>query len=138
MLALGSSASIANVGLEDCRQLIELAGIIRATLDRHGRTVHVHLPIADEIEPGPGNDRITTRGRGRDREVVFLGKGTTADHGLDNTESLATVVAERHLTRATGMGSAAFERHARGLTSLVGCNGSKGIVVVILAREVGA
>ena len=137
MLALGSATSIANVGLKDCRQLIEFAGIIRATLDGHGRTVHVHLPIADKIEPGPSNDRVTTRGRGRDREVVFLCNGTAADHGLDNPEGLATVVTERHLTRATAMGSAAFERHARGLTSLVGCNGSKGVVVVVLAREIG-
>lgn len=101
--------------------------------------VHVHLPVALQVEPGPGEQRLAVGHVAGHLEVVRARQRAAALHRLDDVEVRAVVVAERQLARATAVGGRAGERHVVGLAGLVGGHGAPGgVVLVSLAGEVGA
>lgn len=101
--------------------------------------VHVHLTVALQVEPGPGEQRLAVGDVAGHLEVVLGRQRAAALHRLDDVEVLAVVVAERQLARAAAVRGRAGERHVVGLTGLVGGHGAPGgVVLVSLAGEVGA
>lgn len=113
-----------------------------APLDRDVRAVHVHLAVANLVEPRPGKEGVT-RGRiGGQGEAPFRGERAAADKGADDGEGGAGVVGQRDLARAAVVGGAALKRDAVGLAggpvghgpALVGVEEA----VVALARVPGA
>lgn len=106
------------------------------------RAVHVHLAVANLVEPRPGKEGVA-RGRvGGQGEPPILGERASADKGADDGEGGAGVVGQRDLARAALVGGAALERDAVGLAggpvghgpALVGVEQ----LVVALARVRGA
>lgn len=135
-----------NIGDKNRRQGIkrtrpsDKTGLItlgRIALDGHLSTVHVHLAVADLVEPRPSQQSLA-RGRIRGHlEFVLLRKWAAAEHRLDNMEGLALIVGERDLAGSSTVGRTAGEFHlilvARGVIR----DGVECIVRISLARIVG-
>jgi hypothetical protein len=144
---LGRLAGAANVGSEHGRAAREgdrslaLGG---ATGNVDGGTVHVHLAVANLVEPGPGEDGLAGGGVGGDGEVeaALALDGAVANVGVDGSEGGALVVGEGDLAAAALVGRAADDGHVVGLAgSKVGGGGTgRGAeeAVVTLAGEVTA
>lgn len=99
-------------------------------------TVHVHLAVANLVEPGPGNESLAVRSVRWDLEVVGFVDGASADDGVDNMEVVTLVVRERNLTRTTLVSSTAGHGHLVGLALRVVGGGMEWVFSVALAREV--
>ena len=98
--------------------------------------VHVHLAVADLVEPCPGEEGLTGWSIGGDLELVLVIQRASTDHGVDDVEGLALVVGEGDLARATIVGSAALEFNLVLLTGLIVGHGFEGVVGVSLAGEI--
>ena len=99
-------------------------------------TVHVHLAVANLVEPRPGNESLAIGSVGRDLEVVGFVDGTSAEDGVDNVEVVTLVVREGNLTGTTLVSSTAGHGHLVGLALRIVGGGVEGVVGVALAREV--
>lgn len=100
--------------------------------------VHVHLAVANLVEPRPSKESLTrwsVRGHG---ELVLLIDGTATQHGMDDMEVLALVVGEGDLARATPVRSTSLQLQVVGLSRAVVSGGVERVVSVALARVVGA
>ena len=102
-------------------------------------TIHVHLSVADLIEPRPSKQDISRR-RGvlRDREVVGGCERTSTDHGFDDFPRLTVVVRERYLAGTSIVSCASFDGHLALSASFVCRFGHvrSFLLVVALAGEV--
>ena len=148
--ALDGGAAVADVGDEEVGAAAEAGAGLRGAADLlgaddvDGRAVHVHLAVADLVEPRPREEGLARGGVAGDLE----GEGRVADDGavadvrVDDLERLAAVEGERGLARAAVVGSAAGDGHAVRLAgSPVGDSLALRRVeegVVALAREVAA
>lgn len=148
--ALHRAAPIVHIGHKDARPRRPRGrlggrrrGVPRAApLDRDVRAVHVHLAVANLVEPRPGKEGVAGGRVGGQGEVPFRGERAAADKGADDGEGGAGVVGQRDLARAALVGGAALERDAVGLAggpvghgpALVGVEQ----LVVALARVRGA
>lgn len=56
---LAGRAGIGDVGNEHVGKGVVVVVAVRATGDRNGSAVHVHLAVADLVEPGPGESSLT-------------------------------------------------------------------------------
>lgn len=87
---LGSGTSIANVGLEHVRKRVEIVHVVRTTSDFDGSAVHVHLPIANLIEPSPCESGTfggwELLGDVERQATCVLRSGTSAFERLDRLE----------------------------------------------------
>lgn len=68
-----------------------------APLDRDLGAVHVHLPVANLVEPSPCQKSFTCRRMLGDREVVLPLDRAAAKHRLDDAERLTIVVGKGNL-----------------------------------------
>lgn len=72
----------ADLGHKDARVVHHAREPAAAARDGHGRAVHIHLAVANLVEPGPGEERGARGCRGRDGKVegrVFGGTGAWGD-----------------------------------------------------------
>ena len=103
--ALDGFAPVPDVGSPHVRQRADVAA--GAVVDGNGRAVHVHLAVADEVEPRP-REQGFAGGRGRrDGEVIRVDERAAAHDRLDDLEGRAVVVAERDLARASAVSGGA-------------------------------
>lgn len=104
--------------------------------------VHVHLSVANLVEPGPGKEGISSR--------RIVGEGKTprgrerarADPRVDDLPGPGLVVGQRNLTAAAFVGSRAGKTKVVGASGLPGNGrsalGSVEIDVISLARIVAS
>lgn len=109
-----------------------------AALDRYLGAVHVHLPVANLVEPSPCQKSFTRRRVFGNLEVVFLVYRATTKNRLDDAERLATVVRKRDLTGATTMSSSARQLELVFFTGVVVGDRVERIMLIALAWEIGA
>lgn len=110
-----------------------------ATGDRNSSAVHVHLTVANQVEPRPSEDSVTIGHIVGDLEIVGRLQRAAANDGLDHMERGTVVVAEGQLARAATMSSGTSKGNVVGLSSLVLRNGAEwGVGMVALAGEVRA
>lgn len=109
-----------HIGDENWRQGIERrrpsdkAGVItlgRIALYGDLCTVHVHLAVANLVEPRPSQKSVARRRIRRNLEFVLLREGAAAEHRLDDMESLAGVVGERDLAGSSPVRGTARKLH---------------------------
>ena len=150
--ALNSAATISDVGDEHGWAAAE--GITGTTdgeialgstaTDGDNGAVHVHLAVADLVEPAPAKEGLTSRGVVGEGEVVA---GVTLDRAVsdvrvDDGPSAATVVGQGGLAATTIVRGATGDGHAVRLTRSPGGDRltlrSAHEVVVALAREVAS
>ncbi len=109
------------------------------TLDCDTSTIHVHLSVADLIEPCPSKQDIgRRRGVLRDCEIVGGCDRTSTDHGFDDFPRLPVVVRERDLARTSIVSCTTYDGHLALPASLI-CrlgNVRSFLLVVTLAGEV--
>lgn len=138
--ALGGGAAVVDVGDEHVGETGEVAAL--GAVDGDGRAVHVHLAVADVVEPGPGEDGVAAGGVLGDGEVPGGLEGAVAQVGLDDLPGGAAVVGQRGLAAAAAVGRRALDGEAVGLAGLPLGDGSasRGAEVAEepLAGEVGA
>ena len=99
-------------------------------------TVHVHLAVANLVEPGPGNEGLAIRSVRWDLEAVLFVDGASADDGVDNVEAITLVVGEGNLARTTLVSGTTGHLHLVGLALRVVRGGLEWVFGVSLAREV--
>lgn len=59
-------------------------------------TILVHLPVAHDVEPGPGEENRAGRwGGAGDGESVAVGQRAATDDGFDDLEGHTVVIGER-------------------------------------------
>lgn len=151
VLALDRGASVANVGDEHVRaaadgirDATDLVGSLAGTTDGHSSAVHVHLAVADLVEPGPGEDGVAGGSVVRQGEIVArVTHDRTVTHvRVDNLPRVAAVEGQRSLATAAIMGSVARDGHLVRLARSPSHDrlslGSADEVVVSLAGEVAA
>lgn len=146
VLALDGSASVGNIGNEDAGTVRKLGGWCGtgSLIDGNGSAVHVHLAIADLVEPGPGEQRISSWGIAGDVQVEFLAaaQGAATDVGVDNRPCAALIVGESSLAGSPVVGCSTLDREVGRAASIPGDDGfpfgGAQIRVVSLAGEVGA
>lgn len=105
----------------------------RASLDGDLRAVHVHLTVADLVEPSPGQQSLSAGSVGGDLEVVLLGQRAATDDGLDHFPGLAFVVRERDLARPSAVTGTASNVHLVGLPGRVVGHGVERVIRVAFA-----
>jgi hypothetical protein len=105
IVQLEGAAAVANVGDKHGRKAAEVALGRGASSDGDGSAVHVHLTVANVVEPGPGEDGIAGRSIRGDSEGVgaLAGGGAVSDVRVDDVPGAASVVGERGLTAATAV-----------------------------------
>jgi len=145
-----SSASVANVGLEDLWTLAEGRDIRVGTADGDWRAAHIHLPVSDLVEPRPGKDRLSRWSIGWNGvwqsvwslDLIALSANWTSSlERLDDSKARAGgwshIVSEGNLARSTAMRGATVSGQDN-LTRLSWCNGQLTLKVVVWshAREV--
>lgn len=74
-----------------------MLALFLAALDRDLGAVHVHLPVANLVEPSPCQKSFTCRRMLGNRKVVLPLDRATAEHRLDDAERLAIVVGKGDL-----------------------------------------
>jgi len=130
LLALGLGMSRVSRG--HSRKLFALG----VAADGDERAVHVHLAVANLVEPGPSQESLAIGSIGGNRELVLLGDRTIAQHGLNDLECFAPVVGQRNLARTAIVSGTALKGHLVLLTGLVGGLRVEVVVGIALARVV--
>lgn len=100
-----AAADVARIHVWQIAQGILAAGELCAavttrsvTFDGDTSTVHVHLSVANKVEPGPcKEDLVGRRGVFGNLETVGLFERTSMLHGFDNFPSITVVIGERNL-----------------------------------------
>lgn len=115
-----------------------MLALFRAALDRDLSAVHVHLPVANLVEPSPCQKSFTRWRIGGNLEVVLFGDRAATKHRFDDAESLALVVGKRQLAGSSAMGGTTFQFQIIFLARRVVGNRMEGVILISLAREVGA
>lgn len=100
VLALNAGAVVSNVGSEHIRERVDTT-LLFAAVDGNECAVLVHLTVADEVEPRPGQEGVAAGGRGGDLEVPVVLQWAASHVGVDDLEGFAAVVAEGDLAGST-------------------------------------
>lgn len=120
-----------------CRQITRVFTSL-AAMDGDLSAVHVHLTVANLVEPSPHQQCLSGRGISGDLEVVRLLQRTAAKHRMNNMEALALVVRQRNLTRTSTVGGAAGNGQFICFSSSVIRNGLEGVISIALTRKIRA
>lgn len=148
--SLKSTASIANVGNKHGRAgvvrvrraaLLDLAAASDLVANRDVSAVHVHLAVADVVEPSPGKDGIARGGIVGESEVPVSLQRTVANVRVDGLPSAALIIGKGNLAASAVVGGASDETERVSASGVeVGNRDALGGVVelvVALAGEVG-
>jgi hypothetical protein len=73
--------------------------------------IHVHLTVADFVKPSPRKESIARRSIGRHSECIIRCQRAATLNGLDDGESLSSVVRQSELAGTTTVSSTPRERH---------------------------
>lgn len=73
-------------------QVARMRSFAGTTFDRHLGAVHVHLAIADLVEPCPYQQRLPRRRVRWNFEAIVIDQGAATKHGVNDMISLALVV----------------------------------------------
>ena len=155
--ALGGRASVVDVGSEHVGELVDEALAAAGASDSDGGAVHVHLTVADLVEPSPGKSVLAGSQVGGDLEVVGEGDGslgvvtdvagsvTGRAATLNGVDDLPDGVAgggevggDGDLARTTTVDGSALEGEGLGAALGVAVGDAVGVVGDRLAGEVGA
>jgi hypothetical protein len=154
---VGGAAAVADVGDEHVREGVEKARVAGGAGDGDGSALHVHLTVADLVEPAPGENVLASGEILRDVEAVLvgdiglgvvthvaggvLGRAATLD-GLDDLPDGilggVQVSGDGDLAGATAVDGSALERELLGRALSEGVVDAIGVVGDSLAGEVGA
>lgn len=137
-LSFDSGAAIADIRNKHVRKRVELAAGAAFAVDGNLGTVHVHLTVANEVEPRPSKQGLAGWCSGGDVEVVGVLHGAATEIGVDDLEGLAVVVAEGDLAGSSFVAGVSSQSKVVLLTGLVGSNGLEWVLMVAFAGEVGA
>lgn len=159
LVTLAGAATVSDVGFEDLGTLAPLRVIASTSGDVDLAAAHVHLTVADLVEPGPGNDGLSGRGISRDGvgetwervlrvgwEVAGSGDRASTLEGLDDGELRAParvgIVGDGDLAGSTSVDGTALQSDLR-LRSLgdgdgrARCAGSTRVVRAVGLEGVG-
>jgi hypothetical protein len=143
VLAWWSGASVTNVGLENLRTLAESGDVGVGATNGDWRATHVHLSVADLVEPGPGENGLSRWSVLRNGvwksvwalNLIALGSDRASTlEGLDDREARSGIwlhiVSQRDLARSTTMRSTTSSRQDN-LARLSWLNGQLALEIVV-------